>query len=158
MLLRISPKQREISLAILRWTTLAARPLQLQEPAAAVGLLTPSSPVTVGQAIRDAIALCGPLLRIQEQEVSLVHQSTRDYLLPRNILWNEETKHVMVIDSERAEVEQRTVLGVISANCKRKKPRGSSVKQGQTKPSACTQEIRRAMFELNGMAQSIRCR
>jgi hypothetical protein len=79
-------------------------------------------------------------------------------LMPRNILWNEETKHVMVIDFERAEVEQRTVLGVISANRKRKKPTGSSVKQGQTKPSACTQEIRRAMFELNGMAQSIRCR
>jgi ankyrin repeat protein len=81
MLLRISPKQREMSLAILRWTTLAARPLQLQELAAAVGLLTSSSPVTIGQAIRDAIALCGPLLRVQGQEVSLVHQSARDYLL-----------------------------------------------------------------------------
>ncbi|RYO48244.1 hypothetical protein AA0116_g12705 [Alternaria tenuissima] len=79
-------------------------------------------------------------------------------LMPRNILWNEETKHAMVIDFERAEVEQRTVLGVISANRKRKKATGSSVKQGQIKPSACTQEIRRAMFELNGMAQSIRCR
>jgi tRNA A-37 threonylcarbamoyl transferase component Bud32 len=79
-------------------------------------------------------------------------------LMPRNILLNEETKHVMVIDFERAEVEQRTVLGVVSANRKRKRPTDSSAKQGQTKPSACTQEIRRAMFELNGMAQSIRCR
>ncbi|KAH7349238.1 hypothetical protein BKA66DRAFT_541640 [Pyrenochaeta sp. MPI-SDFR-AT-0127] len=79
-------------------------------------------------------------------------------LMPRNILWNEETKHVMVIDFERAEVEQRTVLGVISANRKRKRPTGSSAKQGQAKPSACTQEIRLAMFELNGMTQSIRCK
>jgi hypothetical protein len=79
-------------------------------------------------------------------------------LMPRNILWNEETKRVMVIDFERAEVEHRTVLGVVSANRKRKRPTDSSGKQGQTKPSACTQEIRRAMFELNGMAQSIRCR
>ncbi|KAL5397723.1 hypothetical protein PMIN03_012853 [Paraphaeosphaeria minitans] len=79
-------------------------------------------------------------------------------LMPRNILWNEETNRVMVIDFERAEVEQRTVLGVISANRKRKRPTGSSTKQGQAKPSACTREIQRAMFELNGMAQSIQCR
>ncbi|KAG9193942.1 hypothetical protein G6011_03977 [Alternaria panax] len=80
----------------------------------------------------------------------------RDLVL-RNILWNEETGHVMVIDFERAEMEQRTVLGAISVNRKRKKPAGSLGKPGQRKPPACTQEIRRAMFELNGMAQSIRC-
>lgn len=73
-------------------------------------------------------------------------------LMPRNILWNEETNHIMVIDFERADVEQRTVLSVISANRKRNRPTGSSTKQGQAKPSACTREIRRAMFELNGMA------
>jgi hypothetical protein len=78
MLLRISPKQREMSLAILRWAALAARPLQQRELATAVGLLTPSSLLTIEQATRDAIVLCGPLLRVQEQEVSLVHQSARD--------------------------------------------------------------------------------
>ncbi|OWY49425.1 metalloprotease [Alternaria alternata] len=78
-------------------------------------------------------------------------------LMPRNILWNEETKHVMVIDFERAEMEQRTVLGAMSANRKRKKLAGSSVKPGQSKPPACTLEIRRAMFELSGIGQSIRC-
>ncbi|KAK7178003.1 hypothetical protein PSPO01_15953 [Paraphaeosphaeria sporulosa] len=50
-------------------------------------------------------------------------------LVPRNILWNEETNHVMVIDFERAEVEQRTVLIVISANRKRKRSTGSSTKK-----------------------------
>ncbi|RYN15486.1 hypothetical protein AA0114_g12966 [Alternaria tenuissima] len=80
----------------------------------------------------------------------------RDLML-RNILWNEETGHVMVIDFERAEIEQRTVLGAISVNRKRKKPAESLGKPGQRKPPACTLEIRRAMFELNGMAQSIRC-
>ncbi|RYN62676.1 hypothetical protein AA0117_g12905 [Alternaria alternata] len=78
-------------------------------------------------------------------------------LMPRNILWNEETGHVMVIDFERAEMEQRTVLGAMSANRKRKKLAGSSVKPGQSKPPACTLEIRRAMFELSGIGQSIRC-
>ncbi|KAF2179925.1 hypothetical protein K469DRAFT_730386 [Zopfia rhizophila CBS 207.26] len=43
-------------------------------------------------------------------------------LMPRNMLWNEETGQVMVIDFERAEVvKPRTVLGVISANRKRKR-------------------------------------
>ncbi|KNG46173.1 hypothetical protein TW65_07084 [Stemphylium lycopersici] len=78
-------------------------------------------------------------------------------LMPRNILWNEETGRVMVIDFERAEIEQRTVLGAISVNRKRKKPAESLGKPAQRKPSACTLEIRRAMFELNGMTQSIRC-
>ena len=36
-------------------------------------------------------------------------------LMPRNMLWNEETGQVMVIDFERAEVvKPRTVLGAIS--------------------------------------------
>jgi ankyrin repeat protein len=81
MLLRIPAKQREVSCAILRWVTLAVRPLQLQELAAATGVRPFSPHVTIEQAIRDAIALCGPLLKVQKQEVSLVHQSARDYLL-----------------------------------------------------------------------------
>ena len=81
MLLRIPAERREMSRAILRWVTMAARPLQLQELAAATDV-RPSSPLlTVDQATRDAVALCGPLLRVQEREVSLVHQSARDYLL-----------------------------------------------------------------------------
>ncbi|RMZ70657.1 kinase-like domain [Pyrenophora seminiperda CCB06] len=71
-------------------------------------------------------------------------------LMPRNILWNEETKHVMVIDFERAEVEP------ISAKRTWKTPTGNSVKQGQTGPSACTKEIRRAMTELNALTIVIR--
>ncbi|KAF1949768.1 hypothetical protein CC80DRAFT_456892, partial [Byssothecium circinans] len=43
-------------------------------------------------------------------------------LEPRNILWNEEAGRVIVIDFERAEVvKPRTVLGIISANRKRKR-------------------------------------
>jgi hypothetical protein len=80
MLLRIPAERREMSRAILRWVTMAARPLQLRELAAAVGVqATPQ--MTVEQVARDAVALCGPLLKVQEQEVSLVHQSARDYLL-----------------------------------------------------------------------------
>lgn len=60
---------------------MATHHLQLQELAAAVGVIVTSSRMTVEQATHDAITHCGPLLKIQEQEVSLVHQSARDYLL-----------------------------------------------------------------------------
>lgn len=83
MMLQIPARHRDMSRAILSWVTLAVRPLQLGELAAAVGLLAPSSLVTLEQATRDAITHCGPLLEIQEQGVSLVHQSARDYLLRR---------------------------------------------------------------------------
>jgi hypothetical protein len=79
MLLRIPAKRRSTSQAILRWVTMAARPLQLQELAAATDV-RPSTQVTTERAIRDAITLCGPLLKVQEQEVSLIHQSARDYM------------------------------------------------------------------------------
>jgi ankyrin repeat protein len=80
MLLSIPAKRRSVSQAILRWVTMAARPLQLQELAAATEVRPSSTQVTIEQAIRNAIALCGPLLKVQEQEVSLIHQSARDYL------------------------------------------------------------------------------
>jgi ankyrin repeat protein len=81
MLLRIPAKRRVASQAILCWVTIAARPLQLQELAAATDIRPSSPQMTIEQAMRDAIALCGPLLKVQEQEVGLVHQSARDYLL-----------------------------------------------------------------------------
>jgi ankyrin repeat protein len=81
MLLHIPAERREVSRAILRWVTMAARPLHLQELAAATDVRPSSSRLTVDQATRDAVALCGPLLKVQMREVSLVHQSARDYLL-----------------------------------------------------------------------------
>ncbi|KAI5362607.1 hypothetical protein J4E82_011684, partial [Alternaria postmessia] len=101
-------------------------------------------------------ALVSEQVRLSADAIHRLGVLHRDLML-RNILWNEETGHVMVIDFERAEMEQRTVLGAISANRKRKKPAESLGKPARKKPSACTLEIRRAMFELNGMAQSIRC-
>ncbi|EAL85341.1 ankyrin repeat domain-containing protein [Aspergillus fumigatus Af293] len=80
MLLQIESKHRAISSVILRWVTMAARPLTLQELAAVVGIRS-SNLITAQQAIRDRITLCGLFLKIQGQEVVLVHQSARDYLL-----------------------------------------------------------------------------
>ncbi|GAM44151.1 NACHT and Ankyrin domain protein [Talaromyces pinophilus] len=80
MLLQIESKHRPISSVILRWVTMAARPLTLQELTAAVGIQS-STLITAQQAIRDRITLCGLFLKMQGQEVVLVHQSARDYLL-----------------------------------------------------------------------------
>src|SRR6266480_733006 len=80
MLLQIESSRRPTSSLILRWVTMAIRPLKLEELAAAIGI-QPSALISTEQAIRDQVALCGPFLKLHEQEVGLVHQSARDYLL-----------------------------------------------------------------------------
>ena len=80
MLLQIESSRRRISSLILRWVTMAVRPLTLQELAAVIGIQS-SAFITTEQAVRDQIAFCGPLLKVREHEVTLVHQSARDYLL-----------------------------------------------------------------------------
>ncbi len=74
-------------------------------------------------------------------------------LMPRNILWNQETGRVMVIDFERAKmVKPRVVLGPLSANRKRKaKIEDRSLKPGGAGSSAFVQERQRAAFELRDL-------
>jgi hypothetical protein len=92
MLLEIPSSDRKTSISILKWVCLAQRPLKLLELAEAVGL----KPITDGvcseelefiptsifleRAAIDAIVLCGQILKIENKEVTLVHQSARDYL------------------------------------------------------------------------------
>lgn len=104
MLLQIPAKQRELSCTILRWVTMTVRPMQLQELAAATGVRPFSALVTIEQAICDAIALCGPLLKVQEQEVSLVHQSARDYRL-RKERDSDAVLEAFRLDTEGAHLE-----------------------------------------------------
>jgi ankyrin repeat protein len=96
MLLQIPASHREVSQAILRWVTMAVCPLRLGELATAVGLQPRHPHLNLEQVARDAVTRCGPLLKITEHviarrdriflpearpEVSLIHQSVRDYLL-----------------------------------------------------------------------------
>jgi len=80
MLLQIESRRRRTSSGILLWVMMAIRPLTLQELAAAIGIQS-SALITIEQAVRDQVALCGPFLKLRDQEVGLVHQSARDYLL-----------------------------------------------------------------------------
>ncbi|PSN58536.1 hypothetical protein BS50DRAFT_476158, partial [Corynespora cassiicola Philippines] len=85
MLLRIPKKHREVSGAMLRWVTMAIRPLQLPELAVAVGIKCSDPRISLDRATRDAIKRCKPFLEIQNEEVQLVHQSARDYLLQNDL-------------------------------------------------------------------------
>ena len=80
MLRQIDGQWRPVVTAILRWVVMAARPLTLPELTDAV-----QAPLTAGisrdQAMLDYISLCGPILEVRDEEVHLVHQSARDYLL-----------------------------------------------------------------------------
>ena len=103
MLLQIKSSQRRTSSVILRWVTMAIRPLRLRELAAAIGIQS-SILITTEQAVRDQVVLCGLFLKVQEQEVYLVHQSARDYLLrkePDNNAVLEEFR----INAEEAHLE-----------------------------------------------------
>jgi ankyrin repeat protein len=81
MLHQIPARHRKISSKILQWVTMAFRPLTLLEIALAIGLKSPSSSISLKHAIRDEVVLCGSFLKVQYSEVTLIHQSVREYLL-----------------------------------------------------------------------------
>ncbi|KAL9106323.1 MAG: hypothetical protein Q9227_008659 [Pyrenula ochraceoflavens] len=93
MLLQIKePERRRLAASILQWVALAASPLSLEELAAAVCTPplegTTKQPtddcVTVigtHQLISDQVKMCGPMLQIHGETVSLVHNSAREFLL-----------------------------------------------------------------------------
>jgi ankyrin repeat protein len=81
MLHQIPAGHRKISSKILQWVTMALRPLKLLEIAIAIGLEPSSSSISLEHAIMDEITLCGSFLKVQDSEVTLIHQSVRDYLL-----------------------------------------------------------------------------
>ena len=84
--------------------TIAVRPLQLQELAAAAGVQSFPPHLSTGQATRSAITSYGPLLKVQDQEVSLIHQSARDYLL-RKERHNDAVLEAFRFDSQSAHLE-----------------------------------------------------
>lgn len=79
MLLEISPQDRQLAARILRLVALAVRPLSLDEIGAAIGIQV-SSQIDQTQSVRDQVRRCGYFLKLHGGKVSLVHQSTRDYL------------------------------------------------------------------------------
>ena len=99
ILLQISPENRQTVERILQWVTLAMRPLSLEELAVAIG--TQLSPlISQEQAVRDQVKNCGFLVKTNDQEVSLVHQSARDYLLRPEVDGNAVLERFRIKPSE----------------------------------------------------------
>jgi ankyrin repeat protein len=83
MLLQIREDRRDIAALILRWVTMAVRPLTLTELSAATGV-RPVANLGIDDVMRDHIRFCGYFLTITGNDVGLVHQSAKDYLLRKD--------------------------------------------------------------------------
>ena len=83
ILLQIDGGRREITARILRWVVMSVRPLTLSELSVAIETTAEFSIVrfTRDEVIRDQVSYCGHFLVIKEDEVGLIHQSAKDYLL-----------------------------------------------------------------------------
>lgn len=121
MFLQIAEERRQLSLFILQWVTLSFRSLTLSELAGAISGEF-ANVVLSSQAIRDYIAICGPILEIDEYEddleqedqaknslkdkdmmyrVHLLHQSAKEYIL-RMQVDNDHTLEFFRIKPEAA--------------------------------------------------------
>lgn len=81
MLRSFPEEQQELSSKILRWMTFARRPLQVSELAAALDVQGDGHLINQRQAMRDAIALCEPVVSMQRDKVIFVHLSAQEHLM-----------------------------------------------------------------------------
>jgi Ankyrin repeats (3 copies)/NACHT domain/Ankyrin repeats (many copies)/Ankyrin repeat len=86
MLRHIPSRRRETTAKILRWVVVAVRPLTLLELSTAIRITAEdSSGLSCQEMMRAQVSHCGHLLTITNtptgQEVGLIHQSAKDYLL-----------------------------------------------------------------------------
>lgn len=73
ILVQVEERYRDTVAQVLRWITVAVRPLTLKELSAATN--------TTDEILRDVIESCRPLLRADGGHVNFLHQSAKDYLL-----------------------------------------------------------------------------
>ena len=106
ILLQIDPGRREIAARILRWVVMAVRPLTLSELSIAIETTVEPSIVAFNrdERIRDQVSYCGNFLITKEDEVGLIHQSAKDYLLRKNWGSNPELE-VFGVKEEVANLE-----------------------------------------------------
>ncbi|KAI9770336.1 MAG: hypothetical protein M1840_003495, partial [Geoglossum simile] len=79
MLRQIEGKRRESVALILQWVVLSQRPLTLTELAVATDTERSDSQ-SREDVMKDRLESCGLLLRVDDNEVNLVHQSAKDFL------------------------------------------------------------------------------
>jgi ankyrin repeat protein len=132
MLHQIPAERRQTSSRILQWVTMAFRSLTLLEIAIAIGLKSPSSSISLEHAMMDEIILCGSFLEVQYSEVTLIHQSVRDYLL------DERQQNTPVLEAFRIKPNEahfemaQTCLECVQQSSLQQKPLGPIVRPGES--------------------------
>lgn len=111
MLRQTDPNRRPVIFDILKWVTLAFQPLTLEDLAFAVGIQATGT-LDINQTVIDHIAICGPILRITGDEITLVHQSAKDYLL-RTEVDDDQTLELFRIEVQKV----HAVLAVRCLDC-----------------------------------------
>ncbi len=81
MLLLIDEDRRDNAAKILRWVVMAVRPLTLSELSEVIGITRSSIAFNPDDKMKDQVSCCGHFLTIKGNEVALIHQSAKDYLL-----------------------------------------------------------------------------
>ena len=105
ILLGIEIARREIIAKMLRWTIMAVRPLTLAELGVAIDVpVDPIIPFPPAEIAKDYISCCGNFLTITGDEVHLIHQSAKDYLLCIDLDSSPEPE-VFVVKEEIARLE-----------------------------------------------------
>ena len=87
ILLQIERHRRENAAKILRWVVMAIRPMTFTELSVVIDAfndpsITHFSPAEI---VKDQISWCGNILTIAGDEVNLIHQSAKDYLLREDV-------------------------------------------------------------------------
>ena len=95
MLRQIQPQRRELCAKVLRWVTLAFRPLSVVDLARAVDVRA-TSMRTAEEIMHDYITYCGPILKVDGGEINLVHQSARDFLTQRESFEDVDLEHFRI--------------------------------------------------------------
>lgn len=111
LLLRIQDKDN--LLPILQWVVLAVRPLTVHELAMAVVIQGSDSPMSA-EAVKDRLAACGLMVKIDDDVVNLVHESARDFFQSDQV--KSENIEVFYMDFNTHRTLLRTCLDIIEKN------------------------------------------
>jgi ankyrin repeat protein len=115
MLLQIPRERRDIAASILRWVVMAVRPLTLAELSAAIGV-KPVTGLSINEAMRVYVGFCGYLLTVIGNNIGLVHQSAKDYLLREGPNLNPQLEIFRIKEGANAEIARTcfTSLGALA--------------------------------------------
>ena len=113
LLLRIQDKEK--LLPILQWVTLASRPLTVHELAMAVEVQGSGTPMSA-EVVKDRLAACALMVKIDDDVVNLVHESAREFFQSDQV--KNENIEVFYMNFNTHRTLLRTCMDIIEKNYK----------------------------------------